>query len=79
MDANQTSIFTAVLITTIVLLLVLGYFILIILRQQREKNKLYRAKILAEITTLENERARIANDLHDEMGPVTFVGEVTGQ
>ena len=27
-------------------------------------------KLLAEITTLENERARIANDLHDELGPI---------
>ena len=70
MDAHQTSIFTAVLITCVVLAVVMGYFIVIILRQQREKNKLYRAKILAEITTLENERARIANDLHDEIGPV---------
>lgn len=70
MDAPQTSIFIAVLITSITLAVVMGYFIVIILRQQRQKNKLYRAKILAEITTLENERARIANDLHDEMGPI---------
>lgn len=70
MDANQTSIFTAILITCIVLAVVLSYFIVVILRQHRAKNKLYKAKLLAEITTLENERARIANDLHDEIGPI---------
>ena len=48
----------------------MGYFIVIILRNQRQKNDLYKAKILAEITTLENERTRIAHDLHDEMGPI---------
>lgn len=70
MDAHQTSIFTAVLIASIVIAVVMTYFIVIILRTQRQKNELYRAKILAEITTLENERARIANDLHDELGPI---------
>jgi len=39
-------------------------------RQQRQNNKLYQLKIAAEITTLENERQRIAADLHDELGPV---------
>jgi len=39
-------------------------------RQQRQNNTLYQLKIAAEITTLENERQRIAADLHDELGPV---------
>ena len=70
MDAQQTSIFVTVLITCLILAVVIGVFLFIIFRHQRRNNELYRAKILAEITTLENERARIANDLHDELGPL---------
>ena len=70
MDAHETSIFSAVLITSIVLGVVLIYFIITIVRHQRRNLQLYKLKILAEITTLENERARIAADLHDELGPI---------
>jgi len=70
MDAHETSIFSAVLITSIVLAVVLIYFIITIVRHQRRNLQLYKLKILAEITTLENERARIAADLHDELGPI---------
>ena len=70
MDARETSIFSAVLITSIVLGVVLIYFIITIVRHQRRNLRLYKSKILAEITTLEKERARIASDLHDELGPI---------
>jgi signal transduction histidine kinase len=70
MDAHQTSLFAAVLIAVAVLAVVIAYFILIVFRHQRRNNELYKAKILAEVTTLEKERARIANDLHDELGPI---------
>lgn len=70
MDAHETSIFTAVLITCIVLAVVITYFIISIVRHQRRNQKLYKSKILAEITTLEKERKRIASDLHDELGPI---------
>jgi len=70
MDAQQTTLFTAILITTFFVGGILIYFIIILIRQQRRNARLYRSKILAEITTLENERARIANDLHDELGPL---------
>jgi signal transduction histidine kinase len=49
---------------------VLIYFIVTIVRHQRRNIRLYKSKILAEITTLEKERARIASDLHDELGPI---------
>ncbi|HSU29084.1 MAG TPA: ATP-binding protein [Chitinophagaceae bacterium] len=70
MDPNQTSIFTAVLITCVILAVVITYFIASIIRYHRRNIQLYKAKILAEVTTLEKERARIANDLHDEVGPI---------
>lgn len=70
MDASQTTIYTAVLITGIIIGTIIIYFIVTIIRHQRRNNDLYKSKILAEITTLEKERARIASDLHDELGPI---------
>lgn len=69
MDAHETSIFTAVFIASIVIAVIFTYFIIIIIQNQRRSKALYKSKILAEITTLEKERARIASDLHDELGP----------
>jgi signal transduction histidine kinase len=70
MDAHQTKIYTAILIASAVIGSILIYFIVLLIRQQQHSNALYRAKILAEITTLENERRRVASDLHDDLGPL---------
>jgi signal transduction histidine kinase len=48
----------------------MGFFLVMIIRQQKRTRELYRSKIQAEITTLERERSRIAADLHDELGPI---------
>ena len=73
MDAHETSIFTAILIASLVLAIIIGYFFVTLIRNQRRTAQLYKEKILAEITTLERERARIATDLHDELGPYLSV------
>ena len=70
MDAKETSIFTAVLIASVILGIIITYFIVSIIRQQRRNIELYRQSVLAEITAMEKERARIAADLHDELGPM---------
>ncbi len=70
MDAQETNIYHAIVITSVVLGVIIVYFIISITRQQRKNLELYRLKILAEITTLERERARIASDLHDDLGPL---------
>ncbi len=70
MDASQTSIFIAVLITCSILVIVITYFIITIIRQHRKNIELYKSKIRAEITATEKERTRIAHDLHDELGPL---------
>lgn len=70
MDAEQTSIFIAVLITCIILAVIFIFFIVMTIRHHRQNVLLYKSKLLAEVTAMENERTRIANDLHDEMGPV---------
>ena len=70
MDAKETSFYTAVLIASITLGIIIIYFIASIIRQQRRNIALYRQSVLAEITAMEKERARIAADLHDELGPM---------
>ena len=70
MDAKETSFYTAVLIASIIIGIIICYFIISIIRQQRKNVELYRKNVLAEITAMEKERARIAADLHDELGPM---------
>ncbi len=70
MDAQETRIYTAVIITAIVLGTIILFFIISILRQQKKNMELHKKNILAEITQIEKERARIAADLHDDLGPL---------
>ncbi|HTQ63474.1 MAG TPA: sensor histidine kinase [Puia sp.] len=55
----------AILITIIIV-----YFFASIIRYHRRYMKLQRERILIEITIQENERKRIATDLHDSLGPL---------
>ncbi|PZR27438.1 MAG: sensor histidine kinase [Citrobacter freundii] len=70
MDTQEKSLFSSLLIVVIVVGIVLLYFIITIIRYQRRSLVLHKEKIRAEIDTLENERKRIASDLHDELGPL---------
>ena len=70
MDAKETSLYTAILIVSIVIGTMIIFFIASLIRQQRKNVELYRKNVLAEITAMEKERARIAADLHDELGPM---------
>src|SRR5215218_2453750 len=70
MDAKETSLYTAILIVSIIIATIIIFFIISIIRQQRKNLELYRQSVLAEITAMEKERARIAADLHDELGPM---------
>jgi len=73
MDAQETSIYVAVLAAGLILGIIILYFAISIIRQQRNNIALYRKSIRAEITTLEKERTRMAKDLHDELGPMLSV------
>jgi signal transduction histidine kinase len=70
MDAKATSLYTAILITSVILGIIIIYFVVSIIRQQRRNLQLHRKNILSEITAMEKERSRIAADLHDELGPL---------
>lgn len=70
MDTQETSIYTAILITGLTLGVILLFFLVTMLLQHRRNIRLYKAKVRAEVTTLESERARIAADLHDDLGPL---------
>lgn len=69
MDTKETTTYYAVLIAAAVIGTIIIYFIVSVFRQQRKHRFLYKAYIESEIATLEKERARIAADLHDELGP----------
>jgi two-component system, NarL family, sensor kinase len=68
--AMDTSLLDAVLIASVLLGAIIAFFFVSIIRHQRRNLKLYKAKVKAEISTLEKERKRIASDLHDELGPL---------
>ncbi len=70
MDTNETKIYAVILIAAAILGIIVAYFIITIIRYQRRNLILYKDKLEAEIATLENERKRIASDLHDELGPL---------
>lgn len=70
MDASEKAFYSAFVIALAIVGIILLFFIISIIRQQRRYRTLANAKIKAEIATLESERKRIANDLHDEVGPL---------
>lgn len=73
MDAQEARIYVAIIISVIVVGVIIIYFALSVIRQQRRNLELQKANALAEITAMEKERARIAADLHDDLGPVLSV------
>jgi signal transduction histidine kinase len=73
MDTEETTVYTAVLISCIVITVIIFYFAISIYRQQRKKLELAKENFVIEVTTTEKERARIANDLHDDLGPLLSV------
>lgn len=70
MDPQEKELYTAILIATSIIAAILLYFIFSIIWYQKKYRSLSKAKISAEINTLEKERRRIASDLHDDVGPL---------
>jgi signal transduction histidine kinase len=70
LPATEKNPIGPLLIAAGVLGIIILYFIASLIRHQRINVKLNQEKVEAEIITLENERRRIAADLHDEVGPM---------
>lgn len=70
MHASSPPLFIAILIACLIVLVLVIFFTATMIRYQRRNLALYKEKLAAEITTLEKERTRMAEDLHDELGPV---------
>jgi signal transduction histidine kinase len=76
MHSEEAKVYIALLIAAAVLALILILFILATIRQQKKHQQLQREKINAEIKTLENERRRVARDLHDEVAVILSIAKV---
>lgn len=70
MHTYEKQLYTAIAIAAIVLGMIIVVFTITMIRHQRRYFHLHKVKIRAEIAALEKERTRIANDLHDELGPI---------
>ena len=70
MHTKEEVLFRAILIASLIIGVILLYFFYIQVRQKRRYMLLNTRKISDEIDTLEKERKRIAEDLHDDLGPV---------
>src|SRR6201986_635447 len=66
----ETKILYITLLVSLIIAIIIVYFFVSIIRYHRRYMKLQREKIFAEITIRENERKRIAGDLHDSLGPL---------
>ena len=73
MDPQETTLFTAIIIAGVVLGIIIIFFAISIVSQQRRNLELSKQAILAELTAMEKERSRIAQDLHDDVGPILSV------
>lgn len=70
MDAQEIRIFALVLLLLVVLGGIFYYFIISLKRHHRKILELKQRNMTAELDSIEQDRARIAFDLHDELSPV---------
>jgi len=66
----ENKILDITLLFTLIIAIIIVYFFISIIRYHRRYMRLQRERIFAEITIRENERKRIAGDLHDSLGPL---------
>ena len=70
MDTQEKNIFILALILVLGIGSILLFFFRSIIRQQKEKLELKKQNIIAELKSIEKDRARIAADLHDDLAPM---------
>lgn len=79
MDTNETTLYTAILITGFIIGAIIIYFAASIFRSHRQYFKTLRQQFLVEMELLERERNRIARDLHDELGPLLAIAKIQAE
>jgi len=68
MYAHEKKIYFTILIAGLLLAVIIVFFVINILKYQKKRLISYEEKLIVEATMLENERRRIAFDLHDDLG-----------
>lgn len=63
-------LFYTVVITSILIAIVIIFFVISVIRYHKRYMQLQKERIQAQIMIQEQERKRIANDLHDSLGPM---------
>jgi len=63
-------LFYTVSITSILIAIVIIFFVISVIRYHKRYTQLQKERIQAQIIIQEQERKRIANDLHDSLGPM---------
>jgi signal transduction histidine kinase len=66
----ETSILNITLLVSLIIAIVITWFFVTLIRNHHRYTKQQRERIFAEIIIRENERKRIATDLHDGLGPL---------
>jgi signal transduction histidine kinase len=70
MDSRQAEIYLVVTLAMLFIVAILLYLVFRIIQKQQQFLRLQRQVVKVEMATLEKERARIASDLHDDIGPL---------
>lgn len=70
MDPTETAVYHSVIIACVAIGCILMLFFIAVIRQQREILSLRKKNAIAEMAGIERDRARIATDLHDDLGPL---------
>ncbi len=63
-------LFYTVIITSLLIAVIIAFFVFSIIRYHRRYIRLQKERLEAEILMQEQERKRVANDLHDSLGPL---------
>ncbi|NDB54125.1 MAG: hypothetical protein EB025_08670, partial [Chitinophagaceae bacterium] len=70
MNAYEARVLIAVAISTFLIALIVTVLVILLFIQHRKNLLLQQKTSMGEIASLEFERARIAADLHDDLGPL---------
>lgn len=70
MDAQESQIYIAIIVAVVVIGVTICYFFYSTIRQHKKVLQLERENASAQVSMLEKDRARIAEDLHDDLAPM---------